>query len=67
MIWAERDLKGYPFPSHATGRDISHQNRLPRTHPVWPWALPGRKHPILLWATSYCASSRLSEEFLLDS
>ena len=31
MVWVGKDLKAHPAPSHAMGRDTSHQTRIPET------------------------------------
>jgi len=54
MVSVGRDLIYYLIstalqtPSTTTGCS--------KPHPTWPWTLPGRGHPELLWATSSSAS-----------
>ena len=55
MVRVGRDLKAHlvptPLPSAGTPSTRPGCSEL---HPAWPWTLPGRGHPQLLWAT--CSS-----------
>jgi len=58
MVWVGRDLIDHLVPTPllwagtpSTRPDCS------EPHPTWPWALLGRGHPQLLWAT--CSSASL--------
>jgi len=57
MIWVRSDLKDHlvqpPLPS--TGKPSTTPG-CSKPCPTWPWTLPGRGHPQLLWATCSCAS-----------
>ena len=57
MVWVGRDLKDHlvppPLPSAGTSSTRPGCSEL---HPTWPWALPGRGQPQLLWATWVRAS-----------
>ena len=55
MVWVGRDLKHHlvPTPLPWAGT-LSTRPGCSELHPTWPWTLPGRGHPQLLWAT--CSS-----------
>jgi len=62
MVRVGRDLKDHlvPTPLPWTGTS-STSPRCSELHPTWPWALPGRGHPQLLW-TMWSRVSPLSTE-----
>ena len=57
MVWVGRDLKDHlvPTPLPWTGTPSTRPG-CPKPHPTWPWTLPGRGRPQLLWATCSSAS-----------
>jgi len=57
MVWVGRDLKDHlvPTPLPWAGAPSTRPG-CSELHSNWPWTLPGRGHPQLLWATRASAS-----------
>ena len=57
MVWVGRDLKDHLFPTPLPWAGTSSTRPgCSELHPTWPWALPGRGQPQLLWAACPSAS-----------
>jgi len=57
MVRVGRDLKDHLVPTPLTWAGTpSTRSGFSKPHPAWPWTLPGRGHPQLLWATRSSAS-----------
>ena len=54
MVWVGGDLKDHLVPTSLPWAGTPGCSNL---HPAWPWALPGRGQPQLLWATCSSVSS----------
>jgi len=54
MLRVGRDLKDHLVPTPLPWASSTRPG-CSELHPTWPWTLPGRGHPQLLWAT--CASA----------
>jgi len=56
MVWIGRDLKDHLVPTLLPWAGTpSTRPGCSDLHPTWPWTLPGRGQPKLLWAA--CASA----------
>jgi len=67
MGWFGRDLKAHPVPAPLPWAGCPHQLRLPRTHPTWPWAPPGMRHPQLSGQQCQGLTTLIMKNFLLTS
>ena len=57
MVWVGRDLEDHLFPTPLPWAGTSSTSPgCSELHPTWPWILPGRGQPQLLWATCARAS-----------
>ena len=57
MVWVGKDLTDHLVPTLLPWAGTpSTRPHCSKSHPLWPWTLPGRGHPQVLWATSSSAS-----------
>jgi len=58
-IWVGRDLKYHCVPTPLSWAGTSSTRRgCSKPRATWPWTLPVRGHPQLLWATCSTASPK---------
>ena len=63
MVWVGRDLEDHLVPSPLPWTETpSTRPGCSKPHSTWPWTLPGREHPQLLWATCLWAPEELVTE-----
>ena len=69
MVWVGRDLKDHlvPTPLPWAGTPSTRPG-CSKSHPAWPWTLPGRGQPQLRWDNLFqCLTSLIVKNFFLIS